>query len=319
MGTSRSTSRGTAEVCVVGAANIDLISYVPRLPELGETLHGTRFRMGYGGKGANQAVMAAKLGAAVTMVTKLGRDTFGDGTLANFRALGVDTEHVTVTDDAASGVAPIFVDPAGNNAIVIVTGANDLITVEEIEAARPAMARAGAVVCQLEIPVETTLAALRAARSEGTLTIVNPAPARPDLPDELLALSDVFCPNQGEAALVTGRPVDTVDDAAAAARLLLERGAAAVVVTLGEDGCLVADGDGVEHVAGVSVDAVDSTGAGDAFVGALACFLARGDSLRDGAGWANRIAAISVRGHGTQTSFPERGDLPAELAGVLPG
>jgi ribokinase len=304
----------TSNVCVVGAANIDLISYVPRLPELGETLHGTRFRMGYGGKGANQAAMAAKLGATVTMVTKLGRDTFGEGTLKNFEELGVDTGYVFFTDDAASGVAPIFVDPAGNNAIVIVTGANDLLTTEEIAGARPAMAEAGAVVCQLEIPLELTLAALRTAREAGTPTVMNLAPARADLPDELLQLSDVFCPNQGEAALITGRPITSPDDAADAARTLLERGARAVVVTLGEDGCLVADGTGVDHVAGVSVDTVDSTGAGDAFVGALASFLARGDELRDAARWANRIAAISVLGHGTQTSFPRPDQLPDDVA-----
>lgn len=303
-----------SNVCVVGAANIDLISYVPRLPELGETLHGTEFRMGYGGKGANQAVMAAKLGASVSMVTKLGRDTFGEGTLENFRAVGVDTRFVSFTEEASSGVAPIFVDPAGRNAIVIVTGANDLLTAEEIERARPAMRRAGAVVCQLEIPLATTLLALRAARGEGTPTIVNPAPARADLPDELLELSDVFCPNQGEAALVSGRPVDTVDDAEAAAHDLLDRGARAVVITLGEDGCLVADREGAEHVEGMAVDAVDSTGAGDAFVGALACFLARGDSLRDGASWANRVAALSVMGRGTQTSYPDRDHLPEDVA-----
>ena len=304
-------------VCVVGAANIDLISYVPRLPHLGETLHGTTFRMGYGGKGANQAVMAAKLGATVSMVTKLGRDTFGDGTLANFRAMGVDTDLVTSTDEASSGVAPIFVDPTGSNAIVIVTGANDLIDEEEIEQARPAMAQAGVVVCQLEIPFGTALLALRAARKEGTRTVLNPAPARPDLPEELLGLSDVLCPNQSEAALLTGRPVETVEEAAASARTLLEKGCGAVVVTLGGDGCLVADGEGTEHVAARPVHAVDTTGAGDAFVGALACFLAHGDTLRDAARSANRIASLSVLGHGTQTSFPDRSELPGELAALL--
>lgn len=305
------------KVCVVGAANIDLISYVPRLPYLGETLHGTEFRMGYGGKGANQAVMAAKLGADVTMVTKLGRDVFGEGTLENFRTWGVETRFVTSTDEASSGVAPIFVDPAGNNGIVIVTGANDLITTHEIEQARPAMAEAGVVVCQLEIPVGTTLCALRAARSEGTRTVVNPAPARADLPDELLQLSDVFCPNQGEAALVTGREVETLDDAAAAARALMERGAGSVVITLGDQGCLVATADGTEHVPGVPVEAVDSTGAGDAFVGALAYLLAADESLSRSAAIANEIAALSVLGRGTQTSFPDRHDLPERVAQAL--
>lgn len=309
----------TSNVCVVGAANIDLISYVPRLPELGETLHGTTFRMGYGGKGANQAVMAAKLGATVSMVTKLGRDTFGEGTLENFRTMGVDTRLVSFTEDAASGVAPIFVDPAGNNAIVIVTGANDLLTPDDIDGARPAMADAGVVVCQLEIPLELTLTALRAAREEGTPTIMNPAPARADLPDELLQLSDVFCPNQGEAALITGRSTDSVDDAAQTAAVLLDRGAGAVVITLGADGCVVGDRDGIEHVAGVAVDTVDSTGAGDAFVGALAVFVARGDDLRESARWANRIAALSVLGRGTQTSFPDHEQLPEEVAAWLEG
>src|ERR671932_754561 len=144
-------------VCVVGAANIDLISYVPRLPRLGETLHGNRFQMGYGGKGANQAVMAAKLGATVTIICKLGRDVFGEGTLENFGRHGVDTEHVTFTDDAFSGVAPIAVDPEGRNAIIIVTGANDLLSPDDLERARPAIAAAEVVVCQLELPVETTL------------------------------------------------------------------------------------------------------------------------------------------------------------------
>ena len=306
-------------VCVVGAANIDLISYVPRLPVLGETLHGTRFRLGYGGKGANQAVMAARLGAEVSMVTKVGRDVFGDGTRENLRAFGVDTTFVTSTDEASSGVAPIFVDPQGGNAIVIVTGANDLITGEEVEAARAAMSAAGAVVCQLEIPVETTLLALRAARDEGTTTILNPAPARDDLPDEMLRLSDVLCPNQGEAALITGTPADTVDEAAEAARLLRRRGAGAVVITLGVAGCLVSDDEGVDHVEGLAVEAVDSTGAGDAFVGALACFLARGESLRDGARWANQVAALSVQGQGTQTSFPALSDLPDDLRARLSG
>ncbi len=307
----------TPRVCVVGAANIDLISYVPRLPEIGETLHGTQFRQGYGGKGANQAVMAAKLGAEVTMVTKLGKDSFGDGTLENFRSLGVDTTFVTTTDEASSGVAPIFVEPGGDNAIVIVTGANDLISEDEIEQARPAMARAEVVVCQLEIPVDTTLLALRAARAEGVRTVLNPAPARDDLPDELLRLSDIFCPNQGELALLADRPVDTVDDATEAAGLLRDRGAGSVVVTLGAEGCLVCDDEGVDHLPGESVDAVDTTGAGDAFVGALATFLALGESLRDSARLANRVSALSVCGHGTQTSFPGQADLPGDLLAVL--
>jgi ribokinase len=304
-------------VCVVGAANIDLISYVPRLPEMGETLHGTEFRMGYGGKGANQAVMAARLGADVTMVSKLGDDVFGQGTLENFRSCGVDTRFVSTTGEAFSGVAPIMVDGDGNNSIVIVTGANDLLTDAEIESARPAMAEAGVVVCQLEIPVPAVVVALRAARAEGTPTILNPAPAPDALPDELFGLSDVLCPNQGEAELLTGRPVATVDDAGAAADALRERGAGSVVVTLGADGCLVVSPDGAEHVPAPTVTAVDTTGAGDAFVGALAYFMAKGDSLVTSAHWANEVAALSVLGRGTQTSFPDRAALPEAVLQAL--
>ena len=298
------------KVCVVGAANIDLISYVPRLPRVGETLHGTQFRMGYGGKGANQAVMAARLGAEVTMVCKLGRDVFGEGTLENFRAHGVDTTHVTFTEDAFSGVAPIAVDPEGRNAIIIVTGANDLLSLDDLKRARPAIAAAEVVVCQLELPVETTLSALRIAREEGVRTIFNPAPARDDLPDELFRLSDVICPNEPETELLTGMPAGE-----GAARELLARGAGAVALTLGKHGCLLVEGDSVTEVPVEPVRAVDTTGAGDAFVGALATFLAAGRSPVDAAERSNAVAALSVQGRGTQTSFPSADDLPAALLG----
>jgi ribokinase len=298
------------KVCVVGAANIDLISYVPRLPRVGETLHGTQFRMGYGGKGANQAVMAAKLRAEVTMVCKLGRDVFGEGTLENFRAHGIDTTHVTFTEDAFSGVAPIAVDPDGRNAIIIVTGANDLLSLDDLERARPAIAAADVVVCQLELPVETTLSALRIAREEGVRTIFNPAPARDDLPDDLFRLSDVICPNEPETELLTGMPAGE-----GAARELLARGVGAVALTLSDQGCLLVEGDSVTEVPVEPVRAVDTTGAGDAFVGALATFLAAGRSPVDAAERSNAVAALSVQGRGTQTSFPSADDLPAALLG----
>jgi ribokinase len=297
-------------VCVVGAANLDLISYVPRLPSVGETLHGSSFQMGYGGKGANQAVMAAKLGAAVTMICKLGRDVFGEGTLENFRQHGVETTHVTFTEEAFSGVAPIAVDPEGRNSIIIVTGANDLLSLDDLQRARPAIAGSAVVVCQLELPVDTTLAALTIAREEGVRTIFNPAPAREELPEELYRLSDVICPNEPETELLTGMAAGEK-----AARELLARGAGSVVVTLGERGCVVVDGDGAVDVPVERVRAVDTTGAGDAFVGALATFLAAGRSLVDAAGRANAVAALSVQGRGTQTSFPNSAQLPASLLG----
>ncbi len=303
-------------VVVVGASMLDLISYVPRLPRPGETLHGSSFQIGFGGKGANQAVMAAKLGSPVAMVAKLGTDGFGDDTFDNFVAQRVDTTHVHRTDAASSGVAPIAVQPDGANAIIIVAGANDHLTVDEVEQARATIAAADVVVCQLEIPMAVTEAALRIAREEGVTTILNPAPAREELPADLYHLADVLCPNEPETELLTGAPV-TADQAVAQAQSLRRRGAGAVVLTLGERGCLVVDDHGATDLPSDDVEVVDTTGAGDAFVGALAHFLAGGADLRDAAGRASRLAAITVTARGTQTSFPDAAEVPAEL--LTPG
>ena len=304
---------GKPKICVVGACNLDLISYVPRLPRMGETLHGSRFHMGFGGKGANQAIMAAKLGGDVTMVTKLGQDVFGENTLKNFKSWGVNIQHVHFTDQAFSGVAPIAVDKQGNNSIIIVTGANDLLTTAEIEAARPAIASSSILVCQLEIPLDINLTALRIAREEGVKTIFNPAPALSEIPEEFYHLSDIFCPNETEAELLTGMSVESVQEAQNAAKVLIERGAASVILTLGERGSLLVTDTTTEHVPVGPVKALDTTGAGDAFVGSLAFFLAAGKSLLDSIERANRIAAVSVQSSGTQTSFPDAKDLSTEL------
>lgn len=300
-------------ICVVGASNIDLISYVPRLPTMGETLHGTQFAIGFGGKGANQAVMAAKLGGEVSVVTQLGKDVFGEDTLRNFEKWGVDTSHIRFTTEAFSGVAPIAVDPHGNNAIIIVGGANDLMTVSEIRDARPAIARAQVLVCQLEIPLPLTLEALRLAREEGVTTILNPAPAPAELPQELYELSDIFCPNENESEALTDRSVRTIEEAERAGQIMLARGARSVILTLGERGSLLVEEDGATHVPAVEVSAIDTTGAGDAFVGSLAYFVAQGRTLTDAMRRANHIAAISTQGRGTQSSFPQASELPEDI------
>ena len=302
-----------SRICVVGAANMDLISYVARLPKMGETLHGSKFHMGFGGKGANQAVMAAKLGAQVSMVAKLGRDVFGQNTLDNFRSYDIDCTHVLFTDKAFSGVAPIAVDTEGNNSIIIVTGANDLLSAEEIEAARPAIAAAQILVCQLEIPLDTTIAALRIARQEKVRTIFNPAPGRSSLPEEMFALSDILCPNESETELITGLPTGSLEEADTAARALLAKGAGSVILTLGERGSLLVTEQQKQHIPSKKVKTLDSTGAGDAFIGSLAYFVAAGKTLPEAVRRANDIAAISVQASGTQSSFPNATDLPAEL------
>jgi ribokinase len=307
-----SPSTRAPAICVVGAALIDLVSYVPRLPMRGETLHGTDFQMGFGGKGANQAVMAAKLGAIVSIVTRVGRDFFGDGMLGNFQSAGIDTTHLTLDESAPSGVAPIAVDPQGNNAIIIVTGANARMTVGDVEAARAAIADAEVLICQLEVPIEVTLAALRVAHEESTLAILNPAPAAPGLACEAYEWPDVFCPNESEAELLLGRPVE-VGGELEAARELRSRGAHAVILTLAERGCVVASAEEELLIPAERVEAVDTTGAGDAFVGTLAYFLAVGKPPAEAAARANRVAAVSVQRRGTQTSFPSAGELPRDV------
>jgi ribokinase len=302
-----------ARICVVGSSNIDLISKVPRLPRLGETMVGHSFHLGYGGKGANQAVMAARLGARVTMVTKLGRDVFGQGTLENYRAQGIDTTFVLFDESTASGVAPIFVDDDARNFIVIVPGANNELSPADASAAADVIRAADVLVCQLEIPLATTLEAFRIAHAAHVRTILNPAPAV-SLPDELLRLTDICVPNETEAELLTRLPVLSLDQAENAARKLIERGVRVAIVTLGERGALIVKHDTVEHVAPIKIEAIDSTGAGDAFIGSLAVFLGEGLALHDAVRRANAIAACSVTQIGTQSSFPNRAEADAFCA-----
>ena len=301
-------------ICVVGASNVDLISYAPRLPKLGETIHGSTFRMGFGGKGANQAVMAAKLGATVTMITRLGDDIFGRDYLENYRTLNFDTTYVLTTPDVATGVAPIWVDePSGNNAIIVVPGANAQLSPTDVEQARTAIVTADVVVCQWECQLATSLTALRMGRDAGVLTIFNPAPAQAALPDEAYALCDILCPNESETEILTGQSVATLAEAESAAQMLLTKGARNVILTLGERGSLLVNNDGVSHVPTAAVTAVDTTGAGDSFVGSLAYFLGTGKALPEAMARANQVAAVSVQKPGTQTSFPTRAELPDAL------
>ena len=249
----------------------------------------------------------------MTLVSKLGQVSFGDDALANLARCGVDTTHVHRTDRAPSGVAPIAVTATGANAIIVVAGANALLTEAEIEAARPAIAAAQVVVCQLELPDRLTAAALRIGREEGVTTILNPAPAKPEHLADFYAVSDIICPNETEAALLTGRAVDSLEDAEIAGRMLLGRGPKTVILTLGGRGCLLVTHDRAMHIPAESVTAVDTTGAGDAFVGSLAFFLAAGTAIETAARRANQIAAVSVQGRGTQTSFPDRAQLDDRL------
>src|SRR5262245_5940920 len=255
-------------ICVVGSSNIDLTFRTPRLPKLGETLTGRTFHLCYGGKGANQAVMAGLLGAKVTMITKVGRDVFGEGTLQNYREHGIDTKFVLTDAEQPSGVAGIVVDDAAQNCIIVTPGANGRLTPQNVRDAAPALESANVLLCQLEVPLETTQEALRIAKAAGVRTILNPAPAQP-LPDEVLKLADLCVPNETELELLTGHSTSAMEDIDLAARQLRKRGAGTVIVTLGARGALVVGADSSEHVPAVDVEPVDPTGAGDAFIGGL--------------------------------------------------
>lgn len=300
----------TPRVCVVGSTNIDLTFRTPRLPVAGETLAGRSFHLGHGGKGANQAVMAARLGAEVAFVSRVGRDPFGEEALTNLRAQGIDPRFVGRDGERATGVASITVDDLARNCILVVPGANLGLSAQDVRDAADAIRSADAVACQLEVPMEAVTEAFRIARDSGVRTILNPAPVRP-LSEELLRLTDVLVPNEGEAAELSrnlpalgGSPTD-------AGEALRRRGPGAVLVTLGERGVMVCEGAAPQPIPAPQVLAEDTSGAGDAFVGGLAVFLAEGHSLREAARRANVVAALSVTRPGTQASYPPRSEFEA--------
>ncbi len=304
-------------IAVIGSMMTDLVTYVDRMPLAGETLAARRFEMGFGGKGANQAVAAARLGADVVMVGRLGDDAFGRSTLENFARLGIDARHVTVTPGVPSGVAPIFVEPSGENRILIVKGANDRLTADDIDAAAADLQSCELILLQLEIPLETVYAAIAWGRAHSRTVVLNPAPATQSLDLARLAGVAFFMPNQTELAILTGLATETVAQAEAASRTLIAGGIGRVVVTLGADGALLVEPDAPAwHVAPVRVTPVDTTGAGDAFIGSFAQRYAATGELRASLTFAAAYAADSVTRPGTQSSFATAAE--ARLAGLMP-
>jgi len=297
-------------VVVVGSSNMDLVIRVPRLPEVGETLAGRQFAAVPGGKGANQAVAAARLGARVTFVSCVGRDDFGKSLVDGFGADGIDTSYVRTVDGVATGVALITVDDAGANTIVLSPGANAALDPTDVAAAETVIAGASVLLCQLETPLATVAAAVDIAVRHGVPVVLNPAPAMP-LPATLLRRVDLLVPNETEAAVLAGTPVLDVASARAAAGALLAQGAARVLVTLGANGAWLAEPGGGRHFPAPKVRAIDTTAAGDTFIGGLAAVLASGASLPDAIDFGQRAAALSVTRHGAQTSIPRRAEVQA--------
>ncbi|MEU4117002.1 ribokinase [Kitasatospora sp. NPDC028055] len=301
------------DVLVVGSANVDLVIGVERRPGAGETVLGSDLAVHPGGKGANQAVAAARLGARTALLARVGDDANGRLLLESQRSAGVDTEGVLV-GGAPTGVALITVDPSGDNSIVVSPGANGRLTPEDVRAAEPLIRASRVVSTQLEIPLESVVEVVRQLPS-GTRFVLNPSPPQA-LPAEVLAACDPLIVNEHEARVILGGGTigdsRSGDDPAAWVRELLASGPRSVVVTLGSEGALVASaGEEVVRVASVKVDAVDTTGAGDSFTAALAWKLGAGASLAEAAGYAARVGAVAVTRRGAQESFPTAEEVEA--------
>ncbi|MDO4234158.1 ribokinase [Pseudomonas sp.] len=294
-----------SKIAVIGSNMVDLITYIDRMPVQGETLEAPGFAMGCGGKGANQAVAAAKLGADVLMLSKVGDDMFADNTVANFQRFGIDTRHVKRVPGVSSGVAPIFVRADSHNSILIVKGANAHLLPADIEAAAADLRECTLIVLQLEINLETVYHAIEFAHRHGIAVLLNPAPALAGLSREHLAHLDFLIPNESELALISGHVVDSPQSARTAARSLVTRGIRHVIVTLGEHGALYVGEEGEFQVPGVRVEARDTTGAGDAFIGCFIHHWNRDRHIRQAMERAVAYSACSVMGLGTQSSYPD--------------
>jgi ribokinase len=292
-----------ADVFVMGSINQDFVLKVERRPQPGETVTNAKLSTHNGGKGANQAAAAALLGASVAFLGRVGDDEFGEPLVQALQEKGIDTSLVERASGNSTGAAFITVTPDGENAITVAPGANRSLTPEDVDAAADAIGDARVFVAQMEIPVQSVLRAVEVAAEQGTRALVNLAPTF-EVPQELLEKLDPLVVNEHEAAFLLGRQVEGVDGALSAAPELLSSGPRSAVITIGEDGAVLADGESVDHLPAPEVEVVDTTGAGDAFVGALATQLARGASLREAVAYAVRAGAAAVTKEGAQGALP---------------
>ncbi|HEY7124710.1 MAG TPA: ribokinase [Ktedonobacterales bacterium] len=312
---SQTPQPASGRVTVIGSFMTDLVVRVPRRPMAGETLIGTEFGMFVGGKGNNQAIAAARCGAEVTIIGRVGDDIFAQPLFATLADNNIASQHVTRDPDTGTGTAMIIVDPSGQNSIVITPRANLRLTPEHLQQARAAFIGAKVVMAQLEISLETVLAGARLAREAGARFLLNPAPAPGEaLPAELLRLTNIITPNEVEAAQLTGIPTDDQDGALRAARKLLELGPQDVILTLGARGALWVNYQHVLHIPVIPVTQVDATAAGDAFCGALAAALALDLPMEEALRWANAAGALAVTHLGASPSLPTRAEVEQLLA-----
>ncbi len=294
------------EIAVIGSNMVDLITYIDDMPKIGETLEAPNFQIGCGGKGANQAIAAAKLGANVMMMTKVGDDAFAENTIRNFQKYGVNTDYVEKVPGVSSGVAPIFVDKSSQNRILIIKGANAHLKPSDIDSAKERLKNCKLFILQLEIPLETVYYAIDFANTNNIPVILNPAPASKALDINYACKCDFFMPNETELEILTGLPVENMEQIRIAANTLLSKGLKNLIVTLGEKGSVWLQGSEVTYIEPYKVNAVDTSGAGDAFIGCFAYYYVKSQDIVESMKMASLFSAYSVTGQGTQSSYPTK-------------
>lgn len=300
-------------IIVIGSSNTDMVIRTKKMPRPGETVLGGDFMMNHGGKGANQAVAAAKLGGNTTFIGKVGDDVFGRQTIEMLSGLGIDVSHLGVSEKHPSGIALINVDDSGENSIAVASGANADLSVADIDAAEEAIKNAALIIMQLESPLKTVTHAAKMAKKHGVPVILNPAPAPAKaLPEELMANIDIIIPNETEAEIISGIEITDPASELKAINKIHSMGVKTVIFTLGSDGALVCENGECEKIPSFKVKAVDTTAAGDTFCGALCVALSEGKAMKDAVLFANRAASISVTRMGAQQSIPTRDELPTD-------
>ena len=298
------------KIVVIGSSNTDMVIKSDRLPKPGETILGGNFLMNHGGKGANQAVAAARLGGNVTFVCKIGNDIFGNQAIEMFRKEKIDTAYVGISPEEPSGIALINVDKKGENCIVVASGANGTLSVDDIQHAEPAIKQASIVIMQLETPMDSVSYAAKVAKKNGVTVILNPAPAPcAQLPDDLLANVDILIPNVTEAEIISGMHITDEESVKEVIRYISAKGIKTVIVTMGSKGALAYENNEFIHIPAFKVEAVDTTAAGDTFCGGLCVALSEGKSLREAILFASKASSISVTRMGAQVSIPLREEI----------
>ena len=298
------------KLVVIGSSNMDLVVSTEHFPLPGQTVMGNKFMTNFGGKGANQAVAASLLGGDVTFICKVGNDNYGREMIEKFQKDGIDTQYVTATDQAATGIAVITVDANGENTIVVASGANGLLASEDIRNAEPAISQADVLLMQLETPIEPLCTAAQMAHKKGKYVILNPAPApKAPLPSDLLRHIDLIIPNETEATSITGVEISDLQSAERAMKALKELGAKDAMITLGEKGVLAYEDGKVKLFPACKVQAIDTTAAGDTFCGALSVAICQGLEMKKAIAFANKAAAYTVQHEGAQCAMPHLNDL----------